>query len=66
MDGFPHQEYLEETPPRESVPIQVLLQRLVGSLAPQQRLILTIFLFMDVCILSFAVLFLFKKISLPF
>jgi E3 ubiquitin-protein ligase DOA10 len=66
MEGFPHEVYSEETPPRESVPIQVLLQRLVGSLAPEQRLILSIFLFMDVCILSFAVLFLFNKIALPF
>jgi hypothetical protein len=66
MEDFPHEVYSEETPPRESVPIQVRLQRLTGSLAPQQRLILSIFLFMDVCILCFAVLFLFNKISLPF
>jgi hypothetical protein len=66
MDDFPHEEYSEETPPRESVPIQVRLQHVVGSLAPQQRLILSLFLFMDVCILSFACLFLSNKIKLPF
>jgi hypothetical protein len=66
MDGFFHEGYSEETPPLESIPIPVRLQGVVGSLAPQQRLILSIFLFMDVCILSFAVLFLFKKIELPF
>jgi hypothetical protein len=66
MDGFSHEGYSEEIPPMESVPIQVRLQGVVGSLAPQQRLILSIFLFMDVCILSFAVLFLFNKIELPF
>ncbi len=66
MEDFPHEVYSEETPPREIMPIQVSLQRLAGSLAPEQRLILSIFLFMDVCILSFAVLFLFNKIDLPF
>ncbi len=66
MEGFPHEVYSEETPPRESMPSQLSLQRLTGSLAPEQRLILSIFLFMDVCILSFAVLFLFSKIDLPF
>jgi hypothetical protein len=66
MEDFPHEVYSEETPPKESVPLQVRLQGVVGSLAPQQRLILAIFLFMDVCILSFAVLFLFNKIELPF
>jgi hypothetical protein len=66
MDDFSHEDYSEETTPKESVPIRVRLQQVVGSLAPQQRLILSIFLFMDVCILSFAVLFLFNKIKLPF
>jgi len=66
MDGFSHEDYSEETPPKESVPIRVRLQQVVGSLAPQQRLILSLFLFMDVCILSFACLFLFNKIKLPF
>jgi hypothetical protein len=66
MDGFPHEVYSEETTPGESVPVRARLQSVVGSLAPQQRLILSLFLFMDVCILSFAVLFLFNKIELPF
>jgi hypothetical protein len=66
MEDFPHEVYSEETPPKESVPIQVRLQQVVKSLAPQQRLILSLFLFMDVCILSFAGLFLFNKIKLPF
>ena len=30
MEDFPHEVYSEETPPRESVPIQVRLQRLGG------------------------------------
>ncbi len=66
MDGFPHEVYSEETTRGESVPVRARLQSVVGSLAPQQRLILSFFLFMDVCILSFAVLFLFNKIELPF
>ncbi|OGO07929.1 MAG: hypothetical protein A3K46_04530 [Chloroflexi bacterium RBG_13_60_9] len=66
MDDFPREVYSEESTPGESVPVRVRLQSVVGSLAPQQRLILSLFLFMDVCILSFAVLFLFKKIELPF
>jgi hypothetical protein len=37
----------------------------IGLLSPAQRLILSVFLFMDVCILAFAVLFLFGKMSLP-
>jgi hypothetical protein len=66
MEDFPHQEYFEETPPKESVPIQARLQRMAGLLVPEQRLMLSIFLFMDVCIICFACLFLFQKIALPF
>jgi len=66
MDDFPHEVYSEETTPRESVPIKIRLQGLAGSLAPAQRLILSLFLFMDVCIICFACLFLFNKIKLPF
>jgi hypothetical protein len=66
MDEFPQEIYSEEPTRGESVPIQTRLQKIAGTLAPQQRLILSIFLFMDVCILSFAVLFLFNKIALPF
>lgn len=51
---------------KESVPIQLRLQRMAGLLAPGQRLLLSIFLFMDVCVLCFACLFLFNKIALPF
>jgi hypothetical protein len=66
MEDFPQEAYSEETPARESMPIQVRLQRMVGPLAPQQRLILSIFLFLDVCILSFTCLFVFNKVALPF
>lgn len=66
MEDFSHEVFSEETRPGESLPIQARLQGVVSSLAPQQRLILSIFLFMDVCILCFAVLFLFNKIELPF
>ena len=66
MESYPQEELYEETPVRESVPIQARLQRMAGLLAPEQRLMLSIFLFMDVCILCFACLFLFQKIALPF
>jgi hypothetical protein len=38
---------------------------ILGLLTPSQRLVLSVFLFMDICILAFAVLFLFGKVSLP-
>jgi hypothetical protein len=66
MEGFPHSDFPEEEPRRASVPIQLRLRRMVGLLAPEQRLMLSVFLFMDVCILCFAFLFLFQKIALPF
>jgi hypothetical protein len=66
MEDFPHEVYSEESLPKETVPIQVRLQRMVRLLAPEQRLMLSIFLFMDVCILCFACLFLFRKVALPF
>jgi hypothetical protein len=56
----------EEEPQPEAVPISIRLRRLTGLLAPGQRLILSIFLFLDVCVLCFAFLFLFKKIGFPF
>jgi hypothetical protein len=70
MEEFPQEVYSDESTPGESVPIQTRLRKIAGtfagSLAPQQRLILSLFLFMDVCILCFACLFLFNKIALPF
>ena len=66
MEGFPHSDFPEEETPKASVPIQLRLRRMLGLLAPEQRLMLSVFLFMDVCILCFAFLFLFQKIALPF
>jgi hypothetical protein len=66
MEGFPHMYIPEEETPKASVPIQLRVQRMVGLLAPEQRLLLSIFLFMDVCVICFACLFLFQKIALPF
>jgi hypothetical protein len=48
------------------VPITDRLRRLGGLLAPGQRLMLSVFLFLDVCIICFACLFLFRKIAFTF
>jgi hypothetical protein len=66
MLGSHEDLYSEAEPIQEQIPIRVRLQKLVGVLAPGQRLVLSVFLFMDVCILCFVCLFLFKKIALPF
>ncbi len=58
--------YSGEEPRKVTVPIRLRLQRVVSLLAPEQRLMLSIFLFMDVCVICFACLFLFQKIALPF
>jgi hypothetical protein len=58
--------YSEEEPRKETVQVRIRLQRMVSLLAPEQRLMLSIFLFMDVCVICFACLFLFQKIALPF
>jgi hypothetical protein len=39
---------------------------MVSLLAPTQRLMLSAFLFLDVCIICFGCLLLFQKIALPF
>ncbi|MBN1439146.1 MAG: hypothetical protein JW929_07040 [Anaerolineales bacterium] len=66
MEGFLHSDSLEEEPRKESVPVRSRLQRMANLLAPEQRLLLSVFLFMDVCIICFAFLFLFQKVALPF
>jgi hypothetical protein len=66
MEDFHQEVYSEEAPRKEAVSIRIRLQRMVSLLAPAQRLMLSIFLFLDVCIICFAGLFLFHKIALPF
>jgi hypothetical protein len=41
------------------------MNQLLKKLAPEQRLLLSIFLFLDVCVLCFACLVFFGKIALP-
>jgi len=66
MQGFHQELYSEEEPRTETVPLRLRLQRVVNLLAPGQRLMLSVFLFMDVCIICFSCLLLFNKIALPF
>lgn len=66
MESFHHELYSEEEPRKETVPVRLQLQRMLSLLAPEQRFMLSIFLFLDVCIICFACLFLFQKIALPF
>jgi hypothetical protein len=62
-----HQDfYSEEEPRKETNPIRQRLLQMVGLLAPEQRLMLSFFLFMDVCVICFGCLVLFQKIGLPF
>jgi hypothetical protein len=64
MDNF-RMDMIEEPPVRKPGRPALQLPPAVGLLSPSQRLVLSVFLFMDVCILAFAVLFLFGKVSLP-
>ena len=66
MDNFRQQMFSTETPPEEAAPSRPKLLQMVNSISPSQRLLLSTFLFMDVCIICFSCLLLFRKISLPF
>jgi len=66
MDSFRQNIFSTEPPPEEPTPSRPPFSRIVNSLDPGQRLLLSVFLFMDVCVLCFSCLLLFRKISLPF
>jgi hypothetical protein len=66
MDSLRQHVLSTETPPEEATPSRPPLSRIVNSLDPGQRLLLSVFLFLDVCIICFSCLLLFRKISLPF
>jgi hypothetical protein len=66
MDNLRQQMFSTETPSQETPPAPPRRLPLIGSLAPRQRLLLSVFLFMDVCVICFACLLAFRKISLPF
>lgn len=57
--------FLDDIPKEKPIQRDFQLPRAIKVLTPPQRLVLSVFLFMDVCILCFAILFLFGKISLP-
>jgi hypothetical protein len=59
------QDFLDNIPKEKPVQRDYQMPRIIKALTPSQRLVLSVFLFMDVGILCFAVLFLFGKISLP-
>ncbi len=62
-----HQDlYSEQEPRKEANPVRLRIQRMVSVLAPNQRLLLSIFLFLDVCVICFGCLILFGKVGLPF
>lgn len=64
MDDF-RKELADDVPMQEPNRRIFRMPRIVEFLTPSQRLVLSVFLFMDVCILCFTVLFLFGKVSLP-
>jgi hypothetical protein len=66
MDNLRQHMFSEETPPEETPHSRPMLLRAVGSLDPRQRLLLAVFLFMDVCVICFSFLLAFRKISMPF
>jgi hypothetical protein len=66
MDNFRQEMFSTETPSEEPAPPRPKLLRTIESIQPGQRLLLSVFLFMDVCIICFSCLLLFGKISLPF
>jgi hypothetical protein len=66
MEMFHQEPMQEEESFSTTVPIGLRLQRLLGLLAPGQRLFLSVFLFLDVCVLCFACLLLTRKIAPPF
>ena len=66
MDNLRQQMFSTEPPPEPAPPPRPKLLHTVNSISPSQRLMLSIFLFMDTCIICFSCLLLFGKISLPF
>jgi hypothetical protein len=66
MDDLGEHVFSTETTSEETPARRPGLLRTVGSLAAGQRLLLAVFLFMDVCVICFSCLLLFRKISLPF
>ncbi len=66
MDNLRQHMFSEETPPEETPRSRPMLLQAVGSLDPKQRLLLSVFLFMDVCVICIAFLIAFRKISMPF
>jgi hypothetical protein len=66
MDNLRQQMFSTEPPPEAAPPPRPKLLHTINSISPSQRLMLSIFLFMDTCIICFSCLLLFGKISLPF
>ena len=66
MLGSHEDFYSEETPGPGADPLHLRLMKLAGLLAPEQRLLLSVFLFLDVCVICFGCLLLTGKIGLPF
>jgi hypothetical protein len=66
MDIFQPQPDSSYSPQDAAASIPIRLLRIANLLSPEQRLLLSAILFMDVCVLCFAALFLFQKIALPF
>jgi hypothetical protein len=66
MDGLRQHVLSTEIQPEETPPSRPPLSGMINSLSPGQRLLLSVFLFMDVCVICFSCLLLFRKISIPF
>jgi hypothetical protein len=66
MDNLRQQMFSPEPSPEPARSSPPKLLQTVRSVSPSQRLMLSMFLFMDVCIICFSCLLLFGKIALPF
>jgi hypothetical protein len=66
MNDFRNQMFVPDPEPEAPPRAQPGIVRMVASIAPAQRMLLSIFLFMDTCVICFMCLFLFGKIALPF
>jgi len=66
MDNLRQQMFSPEPSPEPAPPSRPKILTTVNSISPSQRLMLSIFLFMDTCIICFSCLLLFHKIALPF
>ena len=66
MDNLRQQMFSTEPPPEAAPPPRPKLLHTINAISPSQRLMLSMFLFMDTCIICFSCLLLFGKISLPF